>query len=74
MKNGESPAWLQKQLTDVGLRPISALVDITNLMLMDLCRPLHVFDADTVAGDLTVRLSRAGETLRGARRADLRAR
>ncbi len=63
VKNCESPDWLRKKLTDVGLRPISALVDITNLMLMDRCRPLHVFDADTIAGNLTVRFSRAGETL-----------
>lgn len=63
VKNGESPEWLKRRLTSVGLRPISALVDITNFLLMDRNRPLHVFDADAVAGDLTVRLSRAGEKL-----------
>ncbi|MCZ6885690.1 MAG: phenylalanine--tRNA ligase subunit beta [Alphaproteobacteria bacterium] len=63
VKNVESPAWLKEKLLAVGLRPISALVDITNYFTLDRCRPLHVFDADTVAGDLTVRLSRNGETL-----------
>ncbi|MFT5538796.1 MAG: phenylalanyl-tRNA synthetase beta chain, partial [Alphaproteobacteria bacterium] len=61
VKNGESPDWLKKKLTAMGLRPISALVDITNFMLLDRNRPLHVFDADAIAGNLTVRLSKAGE-------------
>jgi len=63
VKNGPSPRWLQDKLRAVGLRPISALVDVTNYFTIDRNRPLHVFDADTVAGDLTLRLSRAGETL-----------
>ncbi|NQV83889.1 MAG: phenylalanine--tRNA ligase subunit beta [Rhodospirillales bacterium] len=63
VKNGESPKWLKDKLLAVGLRPISALVDITNLMTMDLGRPLHVFDAAKVAGDLRVRLSKKGETI-----------
>ncbi len=63
VRNGPSPAWLQDRLRAVGLRPISALVDITNYMTLDLCRPLHVFDADRIRGDLQVRLSRPGETL-----------
>ena len=63
VKNVESPAWLREKLLAVGLRPISALVDITNYFTIDRCRPLHVFDADTIAGNLTVRLSKAGETL-----------
>jgi phenylalanyl-tRNA synthetase beta chain len=63
VKNGPSPDWLQKLLLAVGLRPISALVDITNYFAIDRCRPLHVFDADTLAGHLHVRLSRKGETL-----------
>ncbi len=63
VRNVESPPWLRRLLADVGLRPISALVDITNFLLLDRCRPLHVFDADTIAGGLTVRFSRAGETL-----------
>lgn len=61
--NGESPAWLKEKLNSIGLRPISALVDITNLLTFDLNRPLHVFDADKVAGDLRVRMANDGETL-----------
>ena len=63
VKNGESPKWLKDKLTAVGLRPISALVDITNLMTIDLGRPLHVFDAAKVKGDIQVRLSNQGEKL-----------
>lgn len=63
VSNGESPAWLKEKLLAIGLRPISALVDITNLMTFDLNRPLHVFDAAKVKGDIRVRLSKAGETL-----------
>jgi phenylalanyl-tRNA synthetase beta chain len=63
VKNGPSPEWLQKRLLAVGLRPISALVDITNFFAIDRARPLHVFDADTLAGPLHVRLSRKGEKL-----------
>jgi phenylalanyl-tRNA synthetase beta chain len=63
VKNGPSPEWLQKRLTSIGLRPINALVDITNFMTYDRGRPLHVFDAAKVKGDLTVRHARDGETL-----------
>ncbi|MEL0105383.1 MAG: phenylalanine--tRNA ligase subunit beta [Rhodospirillaceae bacterium] len=63
VKNVESPKWLQDWLTAVGLRPISALVDITNLMTIGYCRPMHVFDADKIHGDLHVRLARPGEKL-----------
>src|ERR1700727_1621217 len=63
VKNGPSPEWLQKRLTSIGLRPINALVDITNFMTYDRARPLHVFDAAKVEGDLTVRRARDGETL-----------
>ena len=63
VKNVESTGWLKEKLLAVGLRPISALVDITNYFTLDRCRPLHVFDADTIAGNLTVRLSAVGETL-----------
>ena len=45
VKNGPSPDWLQKRLTAIGLRPINALVDITNFITFDRGRPLHVFDA-----------------------------
>ncbi|MDB6452464.1 phenylalanine--tRNA ligase subunit beta [Falsirhodobacter sp. 20TX0035] len=61
--NGPSPAWLQQRLKAIGLRPISALVDITNLFTFDLNRPLHVFDAAKVRGDLVVREAREGEEL-----------
>ena len=63
VKNGPSPAWLQKRLTAIGLRPINALVDITNFITYDRGRPLHVFDAAKVHGNLTVRRSRDDETL-----------
>ena len=65
VKNGASPAWMQRRLQAIGLRPISALVDVTNFFTMDISRPLHVFDADAVAGDLVVRMARAGEKLLG---------
>ncbi|WOH81778.1 phenylalanine--tRNA ligase subunit beta [Bradyrhizobium sp. BEA-2-5] len=63
VKNGPSPEWLQKRLTAIGLRPINALVDITNFMTFDRARPLHVFDAKKVKGNLVVRRARDGETL-----------
>jgi phenylalanyl-tRNA synthetase beta chain len=63
VKNGPSPEWLQKRLTSIGLRPINALVDITNFMTYDRARPLHVFDAAKVKGHLTVRRASDGETL-----------
>ena len=61
--NGPSPAWMQARLKAIGLRPISALVDITNYVTFDLGRPLHVFDADKVKGGIHVRLSRPGERM-----------
>ncbi|MCP5088353.1 MAG: phenylalanine--tRNA ligase subunit beta, partial [Rhodobacteraceae bacterium] len=61
VKNQPSPKWMQQRLLAIGLRPISALVDITNYVTFDLGRPLHVFDADKVAGDLVVRRARSGE-------------
>jgi phenylalanyl-tRNA synthetase beta chain len=64
VKNGPSPDWLQKRLTAIGLRPINALVDITNFITYDRGRPLHVFDAAKVRGSLTVRRAKKdGETL-----------
>jgi len=61
--NGPSPTWMQQRLRAVGLRPISALVDITNYVTHDLGRPLHVFDAAKLQGDPTMRFARAGESL-----------
>src|SRR3981189_2611265 len=63
VNNGPSPEWLQKRLASIGLRPINALVDITNFMTYDRARPLHVFDAKKVKGNLTVRRAKDGETL-----------
>src|SRR5512145_2500415 len=63
VKNGDSPDWLKQRLTAIGLRPISALVDITNYITYDLARPLHVFDAAKVKGDVRARLAKDGETL-----------
>jgi phenylalanyl-tRNA synthetase beta chain len=61
--NGPSPEWMQKRLRAIGLRPISALVDITNYITFDRGRPLHVFDFAKVAGDLHVRCAGAGESV-----------
>ena len=63
VRNGPSPAWLQDQLRAIGLRPISFLVDVTNWFTYDLNRPLHVFDADVVRGDLRVHRAAGGETI-----------
>jgi phenylalanyl-tRNA synthetase beta chain len=63
VKNGPSPDWLQRRLAAIGLRPINALVDITNFITFDRARPLHVFDAAKVHGNLTVRRARNGEKL-----------
>ena len=63
LKNGPSPDWLKRRLESIGLRPISALVDITNFLTFDLNRPLHVFDAGKVKGNLVVRFAKPGEKL-----------
>ncbi len=63
VKNGPSPEWLQRRLLEIGLRPINALVDVTNFLTFDRGRPLHVFDAAKVAGNLVVRRGRDGEEL-----------
>src|SRR5208283_2239328 len=63
VKNGQSPEWLRNRLKSIGLRPINALVDITNFLTFDRGRPLHVFDAAKVAGNLVVRRGKAGESL-----------
>lgn len=61
--NGPSPDWLKQRLLAVGLRPISALVDITNYVTLTFGRPLHVFDADKVKGPIHARLAKAGEEI-----------
>src|SRR5690606_3420954 len=63
VKNGPSPEWLQKWLKAVGLRPINALVDITNFISLDRARPLHVYDASKLQANIRARLGRKGETL-----------
>ncbi len=63
VKNGPSPAWLQTHLRAVGLRPISALVDVTNFIALDRGRPLHVFDADKLNGNMQARIARDGEVV-----------
>ncbi|MFD0917316.1 phenylalanine--tRNA ligase subunit beta [Pseudahrensia aquimaris] len=61
VKNGPSPKWMQQRLKAIGLRPISALVDVTNYVTFDRGRPLHVFDADKVQGNLAVRCAAPDE-------------
>lgn len=61
VKNGPSPKWLADRLRAIGLRPISALVDITNYLSYDRARPLHVYDADKLTGAIRARLGKAGE-------------
>ena len=63
VKNRKAPQWMQKKLEAIGLRPISALVDVTNWMSYDNARPMHVFDFARLQGDLTVRGAREGECL-----------
>jgi phenylalanyl-tRNA synthetase beta chain len=61
VRNGPSPEWMQRRLLAIGLRPINALVDITNYITFDRGRPLHVFDLKKVKGNLTVRRAKEGE-------------
>lgn len=62
VKNGPSPEWLQAKLRAVGLRPINALVDVTNYLSYDRARPLHVYDAAKLTGTVRARMGRAGES------------
>ena len=61
IKNVESPDWLKRRLSLIGLRPISALVDITNYITFDLGRPLHVYDANKISGNLVMRKAKKNE-------------
>jgi phenylalanyl-tRNA synthetase beta chain len=61
IKNIESPKWLKDKLTSIGMSPISAVVDITNYIMLDLNRPLHAYDADKIDRKITVRSSKKGE-------------
>ncbi len=63
VNNSNSPEWIQKKLLSVGLRPINALVDITNFITIDLGRPLHVFDADKIGKVLTMRTAKNNEKI-----------
>ena len=61
VKDGPSPEWMQRRLKAIGLRPISTLVDITNYIMFDQGRPLHIYDADKINGDIRARLAQPGE-------------
>lgn len=63
LTNGEAPEWMRQRLTAIGQKPISALVDITNYMTVDLGRPLHVYDKAKLSGGLVARQARDGETV-----------
>jgi phenylalanyl-tRNA synthetase beta chain len=63
VRNGPAPAWLQQRLKAVGQRPISALVDMTNYIMLAYGRPLHVYDLAKLSGAVTARKARAGETV-----------
>ncbi|MGZ4719888.1 phenylalanine--tRNA ligase subunit beta [Oryzihumus sp.] len=58
-----SPRWMQKRLTQMGMRPISLAVDVTNYVMLALGQPLHAFDLDTLSGSIVVRRAREGEKL-----------
>ena len=62
VKNCESPEWLKKDLESFGLKPISAIVDVTNYVMFDLNRPMHSYDADKLDGNIIVREAKNGES------------
>ncbi|HTE80230.1 MAG TPA: phenylalanine--tRNA ligase subunit beta, partial [Reyranella sp.] len=59
--NGSAPPWMKRNLTSIGQKPISVLVDITNFVMIDLGRPLHVYDKAKLTGGLVARKARSGE-------------
>ncbi len=61
VKNSESPKWLKDKLISIGQKPISAIVDITNYVMLDINRPLHAYDADKIQKGIVVRNSKSGE-------------
>ena len=63
IKNKESPKWLKDKIVSLGLKPISAVVDITNYVMLDLNRPLHAYDANKIDKEIIVRNSKQGETI-----------
>jgi phenylalanyl-tRNA synthetase beta chain len=65
VKNTQSPAWLEEYLEKAGLRPINAIADITNYVMLSLGQPLHAYDFDKVKGDITVSIAKGGEVLEG---------
>jgi len=64
VKNTKSPKWLKEKIISLGQKPISAIVDITNYVMFDLNRPLHVYDADKIDKEIIVRSSKKGETFK----------
>ena len=62
VQNKESPDWLKKRIISLGLKPVSAIVDITNYIMFDLNRPLHAYDADKIDQEIIVRNSIKGES------------
>ncbi|MAP93377.1 MAG: phenylalanine--tRNA ligase subunit beta [Ponticaulis sp.] len=64
VKNGPSPEWMQARLKSVGINPKNMLVDVTNYISLDRCRPLHVYDVNKLTGGLTARLGREGESFK----------
>lgn len=64
VKNVKSPTWLENRLKSIGLKPISALVDITNFIMHDMGRPMHVYDGERVKGDLVIRFAYPDETFK----------
>ena len=63
VQNQPSPQWMQKRLRAIGLRPINILVDVSQYLCIDLARPLHIYDADKIEGDIHLRMAKKGERL-----------